>query len=70
MGDTNMDKTDDLVDCNEVDPITGIVSNAPNKGDEEYPSEDDDWAFDDEQKERLPQPCAPRLLGCAPHDFP
>ncbi len=52
MGDTNMDKTDDLVDYNELNPITGIVSNAPNKGDEEYPPEDDDWTFDDEQKEQ------------------
>ncbi len=32
MGDTNMDKVDDLVDYNEVDPITGTVSSVPNKG--------------------------------------
>ncbi len=29
MGDTNMDKDGDLVDYNEVDPITGTVHNAP-----------------------------------------
>ncbi len=51
MDDTNMDKIDDLVDYNEVDPITGTVSNAPNKVDED-PPEDDDWAFDDEHKEQ------------------
>ncbi len=33
MGNTNMDKVDDLVDYNEVDPNTGTVYNAPNKGD-------------------------------------
>ncbi len=44
-----MDKVDDLVDYNEVDPNTGTVYNAPNKGDEDS-LEEDDWAFDDEQK--------------------
>jgi hypothetical protein len=51
MGDTNMDEIDDLVDYNEVDPITGTVSNAPNKGNED-PPEDPGWAVDDEQKEQ------------------
>ncbi len=41
MGDTNMDKIDQF----------GTVYNAPNKGDEDSP-EEDDWAFDDEQKEQ------------------
>ena len=44
-----MDKVDELVDYNEIDPITGIVSNAPDLGDED-PSDADDWSFDDEQK--------------------
>ncbi len=51
MGDTNMDKIDDLVDYNEADPNTGKVYNAPKQGDEDSP-EEDDWAFDDEQKEQ------------------
>ncbi len=46
-----MDKDDDLVGYNEVDPITGTVHNTPNKGDEDSP-EDPDWTFDDEQKEQ------------------
>jgi hypothetical protein len=54
MGDTNMDKDDDLLDYNEVDPedlIAGKAHNAPNKGDGD-PPEDTDWSFDDEQKEQ------------------
>ncbi len=49
-----MDKYDDLVDYNEVDPddlIAGRTHNAPNKGDEDSPTERD-WTFDDEQKEQ------------------
>jgi hypothetical protein len=56
MGDTNMTKIDDLIDYNEVDPftlapITETARNAPNKDEEGSPDEDD-WAFDDEQKEQ------------------
>ncbi len=56
MGDTNMTKTDELIDYNEVDsftfaPITETARNAPNKGEEGSPDEDD-WAFDDKQKEQ------------------
>ncbi len=49
-----MDKDDDLIDYNEVDPedlIAGKTHNAPNKGDGD-PPEDPDWSFDDEQKEQ------------------
>ncbi len=47
-----MDKTDELVDYNEVDPNTGTFYNAPNEGDEDSPEKDDlaGWAFEDEQK--------------------
>ncbi len=48
MGDTNMDKDDDLLDYNEVDPedlIAGNTQNAPNKGDGDSP-EELDWTFD------------------------
>jgi hypothetical protein len=54
MGDTNMDKYDDLVDYNEVDPddlIAGRTHNVPNKGDGD-PPEVPDWTFDDKQKEQ------------------
>ncbi len=44
-----MDKVDDLVDYNLVDPNTGTAYNASNKGDEDLPDADD-WSFDDEQK--------------------
>ncbi len=49
-----MDKDDDLVDCNEVDPedlIAGKTHNVPSKGDGD-PPEELDWTFDDEQKEQ------------------
>jgi hypothetical protein len=54
MGDTNMDKDDDLVDYNEVDSdyfIAGKTQNAPYKGDGD-PPEEPDWTFDDKQKEQ------------------
>ncbi len=51
MGDTNMAKTDDLVDYNEVDPITETAYNAPNNGKEGFPNLDD-CTFDDKQKEQ------------------
>ncbi len=51
MGDTNMAKTDDLVDYNEVDPITETAYNAPNKGNGDLPNLDD-CTFDDAQKEQ------------------
>jgi hypothetical protein len=51
MGDTNMDKVDDLVDCNLVDPNTGKAYNAPNNGNEDLPDADD-WSLDDIQKEQ------------------
>jgi hypothetical protein len=54
MGDTKMDKDDDLVDYNEVDPedlIAGKTHNALNKGSGDPPGEDG-WTFDDEQKEQ------------------
>ena len=58
MGDTNMDKDDDLVDYNEVD-LNGNPIPKPNEGDES-PPEDPDWTFDDEQQEQwLPW----RVLG-------
>ncbi len=50
MGDTNMTKTDELIDYNEVDPfapITETARNAPNKGEEGSPDEDD-CTFDNE----------------------
>ncbi len=50
MGDTNMTKTSELIDYNEVDPITEKAYNAPNKGEEGSPDEDD-CTFDDKQKE-------------------
>ncbi len=54
MGDTNMDKADDLIDYNDLDHedlIAGKTQNAPNKGDGDPPTESD-WTFDDEQKEQ------------------
>jgi hypothetical protein len=51
IGDTNMDKMDDLVDYNELDPTTGMIFNAPSKGNEDLP-DSDDCAFDDVQKEQ------------------
>ena len=56
MGDTNMTKTDELIDYNEVDPftlapITETARNAPNKGEEGSPDEDD-CTFDNEQQEQ------------------
>ncbi len=49
MDNTNMDKTDDLIDYNLVDPNTGTASNAPSNGKEDLP-DPDDWSFDDKQK--------------------
>ena len=46
MGDTNMDKNDDLVDYNEVD-LDGNPIPKHNQGDDEGPPEDQDWTFDD-----------------------
>ena len=50
MGDTNMDKDDDLVDYNEVD-MNGNPITKPNEGDEGPPN-DQGWTFDDEQQEQ------------------
>ncbi len=46
-----MVKTDDLVDYNEVDPITETAYNAPNNGKEGLPDLDD-CTFDDKQTEQ------------------
>ena len=51
MGDTNMDKNDDLVDYNEVD-LDGNPITKHNQGDE-GPPEDQGWTFDDEQTEQF-----------------
>ncbi len=54
MGDTKMDNFDDLIDYNKVDPfapITETARNAPNKGEEGLPDEDD-CTFDNEQQEQ------------------
>ena len=49
-----MDNFDELIDYNEVDPFaptTETALNAPNKGEEGSPDEDD-CTFDNEQQER------------------
>ena len=47
MGDTNMDKNDDLVYYNEVD-LDGKPIPKPNEGDDDPPG-DQGWTFDEEQ---------------------
>ena len=51
MGDTHMDKNDDLVDYNEVD-LDGNPITKHNQGDKGPPDEQD-WTFDDEQTEQF-----------------
>jgi len=51
MGDTNMDKNDDLVDYNEFD-LDGNPIQKPDQANDGGLPEDQDWTFDDEQTEQ------------------
>ena len=52
MGDTNMDKNDDLVDYNEFD-LDGNPIQKLDQANDGGPPEDQDWTFDDEQTEQF-----------------
>jgi hypothetical protein len=52
MGDTNMDKNDDLVDYNEVD-LDGNPIQKLDQANDGGPPENEGWTFDDEQTEQF-----------------